>query len=260
MARSSYYYHHKKSLLSDKYKEIKELINRIYHYHKGRYGYQRITLEINKRGLLINHKTVLKLMRELGLKSLIRVKRYKSYKGQIGLTAPNILQRNFKNVKPNKKWATDITEFKILGNKLYLSPIIDLFNGEIISYDLSEKPDFKQVVAMLKMSFKKISNHKNLILHSNQGWQYQIKQYRRLLQDKGIIQSMSRKGNCLDNAVIESFFSILKSELFYLNKYESISQLKKDIKKYIEYYNNERIKKDLNGMSPIEYRTNYYQN
>jgi putative transposase len=260
MARSSYYYHHKKSLLSDKYKEIKELINRIYHYHKGRYGYRRITLEINKRGLLINHKTVLKLMRELGLKSLIRVKRYKSYKGQIGLTAPNILQRNFKTVKPNKKWATDITEFKVLGNKLYLSPIIDLFNGEIISYDLSEKPDFKQVVAMLKMSFKKISNHKNLILHSDQGWQYQMKQYRRLLQDKGIIQSMSRKGNCLDNAVIESFFGILKSELFYLNKYESISQLKKDIKEYIEYYNNERIKKDLSAMSPIEYRTNYYQN
>jgi putative transposase len=113
---------------------------------------------------------------------------------------------------------------------------------------------------MLKMSFKKISNHKNLILHSDQGWQYQMKQYRRLLQDKGIIQSMSRKGNCLDNAVIESFFGILKSELFYLNKYESISQLKKDIKEYIEYYNNERIKKDLSGMSPIEYRTNYYQN
>jgi putative transposase len=236
------------------------LINEIYHYHKGRYGYRRITLEINKRGPLINHKTVLKLMRELGLKSLIRVKRYKSYKGQIGLTAPNILQRNFKTVKPNKKWATDITEFKVLGNKLYLSPIIDLFNGEIISYDLSEKPDFKQVVAMLKMSFKKISNHKNLILHSDQGWQYQMKQYRRLLQDKGITQSMSRKGNCLDNAVIESFFGILKSELFYLNKYESISQLKKDIKEYIEYYNNERIKKDLSGMSPIEYRTNYYQN
>ena len=113
---------------------------------------------------------------------------------------------------------------------------------------------------MLKMSFKKISNHKNLILHSDQGWQYQMKQYRRLLQDKGIIQSMSRKGNCLDNAVIESFFGILKSELFYLNKYESISQLKKDIKEYIKYYNNERIKENLSGMSPIEYRTHYYQN
>jgi putative transposase len=120
------------------------------------------------------------------------------------------------------------------------------------------------------MSFKRISIHKNLILHSDQGWQYQMKQYRRLLQDKGIIQSMSRKDLRLriktvvftikSNAVIESFFGILKSELFYLNKYNSISQLKKDIKEYIEYYNNERIKKDLSGMSPIEYRTHYYQN
>ena len=260
MARSSYYYHHKRSLLSDKYYEIKLLINRIYHYHKGRYGYRRITLEINKRGLVINHKTVLKLMRELGLKSLIRVKRYQSYKGQIGETAPNILQRNFKTVKPNKKWATDITEFKVFGNKLYLSPIIDLFNGEIISYELSEKPNFKQVVTMLKKSFRKISKPTNLILHSDQGWQYQMKQYQRLLKEKGITQSMSRKGNCLDNAVIENFFGILKSELFYLNKYKSITQLKKDIKEYIKYYNNERIKLNLKGMSPIEYRTHYYQN
>ena len=260
MARSSYYYHQKRSLLVDKHKEIKRMVNQEYHHHKGRYGYRRITLEINKRGVVINHKIIMKLIRELGLKSLIRLKRYKSYKEQIGDTAPNILHRNFKTVKPNKKWATDITEFKVLGNKLYLSPIIDLFNREIISYELSEKPDFKQVAIMLKKSFKKIPDQTNLLLHSDQGWQYQMRQYQRLLQDKGIIQSMSRKGNCLDNAVIENFFGILKSELFYLNKYNSISQLKKDIKEYIEYYNNERIKKDLSAMRPIEYRTNYYQN
>jgi putative transposase len=212
----------------------------------------------------------MKLMRELGLKSLIRLKRYKSYKGQIGDTAPNILHRNFKAVKPNIKWATDITEFKVLGNKLYLSPIIDLFNREIISYELSEKPDFKHVAIMLKKSFKKIPDQTNLILHSDQGWQYQMRQYQRLLQDKGITQSMSRKDLRLriktvvftikSNAVIENFFGILKSELFYLNKYNSISQLKKDIKEYIKYYNNERIKENLKGMSPIEYRTHYYQN
>ena len=113
---------------------------------------------------------------------------------------------------------------------------------------------------MLKKSFKKIPDQTNLILHSDQGWQYQMKQYRRLLTEKGITQSMSRKGNCLDNAVIENFFGILKSELFYINKYKSISQLKKEIKVYIKYYNNERIKQNLNGMSPIEYRANYYQN
>jgi transposase InsO family protein len=260
MARSSYYYHQKNSQLKDKYDEIKKLIKEIYHYHKGRFGYRRITLDINKKGLLINHKTVLKLMRELGLKSLIRAKKYKSYKGQIGKTAPNILKRNFKTIKPNRKWATDITEFKVFGDKLYLSPIIDLFNGEIVSYELSERPNFEQVVKMLKKSFKKIPNQTNLILHSDQGWQYQMKQYQNLLKNKGIIQSMSRKGNCLDNAIIENFFGILKSELFYLNKYMSVNQLKKDIKEYIKYYNNERIKLNLNGLSPIEYRTQYYQN
>lgn len=260
MAKSSYYYHLKRSQKVDKYKDIKLLISKIYHHHKGRLGYRRITLQINKIGYIINHKTVLRLMRELGIKSLIRIKKYKSYKGQRGKIAPNVLQGDFKAAKPNKKWATDITEFKVFGNKLYLSPIIDLFNGEIISYELSERPNFEQVIIMLKKSFKKVPSQTNLILHSDQGWQYQMKQYQQLLKEKGITQSMSRKGNCLDNAVIENFFGILKSELFYLNKYTSITQLKKDIKVYIKYYNNERIKLNLNGMSPVEYRTNYYQN
>lgn len=260
MAKSSYYYHLKRSQKVDKYEDIKLLISKIYHHHKGRLGYRRITLQINKMGYIINHKTVLRLMRELGIKSLIRIKKYKSYKGQRGKIAPNVLQGDFKAAKPNKKWATDITEFKVFGNKLYLSPIIDLFNGEIISYELSERPNFEQVIIMLKKSFKKVPSQTNLILHSDQGWQYQMKQYQQLLKEKGITQSMSRKGNCLDNAVIENFFGILKSELFYLNKYISITQLKKDIKVYIKYYNNERIKLNLNGMSPVEYRTNYYQN
>ena len=260
MARSSYYYHQKRNQQTDKYKEVKLLITKIYHHHKGRLGYRRITLEVNKIGFIINHKTVLRLMRELGLRSLVRIKKYKSYKGQRGKIAPNVLQVDFKAAKPNIKWATDITEFKVFGNKLYLSPIIDLFNGEIISYELSERPNFEQVVIMLKKSFKKIPNQTNLILHSDQGWQYQMKQYQQLLKEKGITQSMSRRGNCLDNAVIENFFGILKSELFYLNKYISIAQLKKDIQEYIKYYNNERIKLNLNGMSPIEYRAHYGQN
>lgn len=260
MARSSYYYHQKTRQLTDKYKAIKALIKQIYYHHKGRYGYRRITLEINQKGYVINHKTVFRLMKGLGLKSVIRIKKYKSYKGEQGKIAPNILERNFKATQPNQKWATDITEFNVLGKKLYLSPIIDLFNGEIISYDLSERPNFNQIITMLKKSFKKIPNNINLILHSDQGWQYQMKQYQRILKEKGIIQSMSRKGNCLDNAIIENFFGILKSELFYLKKYQSITQLKQEIKEYISYYNNERIKLNLKGMSPIQYRAHYYQN
>lgn len=149
MARSSYYYHEKRIQLTDKYQSVKELIKQIYHHHKGRFGYRRITLKINQKGILINHKTVLKLMKILGLKSVIRIKKYKSYKGELGKIAPNVLNRNFKAISPNQKWATDITEFNVLGKKLYLSPIIDLFNGEIISYELSERPNFDQIIAML---------------------------------------------------------------------------------------------------------------
>ena len=260
MARSSFYYHQKQSDLPDKYLEIKELIKTIYNQHKGRYGYRRITDELQNRAIIINHKTVLRLMKLLGLKSIIRVKKYKSYRGENGKIAPNILERKFKADAPNQKWATDITEFNISGNKLYLSPIIDLFNQEIVSYELTERPVFNQVATMLKKAFKKIPNNTNLMLHSDQGWQYQMKRYQCLLKEKGIIQSMSRKGNCLDNAIIENFFGILKSEMFYTQKFKSIEQLKKEIDKYIIYYNNERIKSNLNKMSPIKYRTHYYQN
>ena len=260
MVRSTYYYYEKRSQLIDKYKDVKDLIKQIYSHHKGRLGYRRITLLIKQKGILINHKTVLRLMKILGLKSLIRIKKYRSYKGEQGKIAPNILQRNFKADKPNQKWATDVTEFNVSGNKLYLSPIIDLFNGEIISYDLSERPNFNQITNMLKKSFRRISNDTNLILHSDQGWQYQMKRYHQLLKEKGLVQSMSRKGNCLDNAVIENFFGILKSELFYIMKFKDINHLKKEIIEYIKYYNNERIKLNLKGMSPIQYRAHHYQN
>jgi putative transposase len=260
VARSSFYYYQKQSEKPDKYKVIKEWIKSIYNKHKGRYGYRRITGELNNKGIIINHKTVLRLMKSLGLKSVIRVKKYKSYKGEQGKIAPNIFERNFKASAPNQKWATDITEFNVSGKKLYLSPIIDLFNQEIISYELTERPVFNQVVIMLKKAFKKIPKNIDLTLHSDQGWQYQMKRYQMLLKEKGIQQSMSRKGNCLDNAIIENFFGILKSELFYLKKYKSINELKNEIKEYIHYYNNERIKLNLKGMSPIQYRAHHYQN
>ena len=231
------------------------MIKQIYHRHKGRLGYRRITLLLKEKGILINHKTVLRLMKILGLKSIIRVKKYKSYKGEQGKIAPNVLQRNFKSDTPNQKWATDVTEFNVSGNKLYLSPIIDLFNGEIVSFDLSERPVFSQIIRMLKKSFRKVKSTQNIILHSDQGWQYQMKAYQNILKEKGIVQSMSRKGNCLDNAIIENFFGTLKSELFYTKKFSSIEELKKEIKEYIDYYNNDRIRLNLKGKSPVQYRT-----
>lgn len=193
-------------------------------------------------------------MRELGLKSLVRIKKYKSYKGQHGKIAPNILSRDFKANKMYEKWVTDITEFKVAGKKLYLSPIMDLYNREIISYELSESPNFRQIVSMLEKGFKELPIHNKLLIHSDQGWQYQMNKYQKMLEERSIRQSMSRKGNCLDNSVMERFFGTLKSELYYLKKYQSINELKKDINQYISYYNNDRISLLLNGMSPIEYR------
>lgn len=221
--------------------------------HKGRFGYRRICLELRNNGHLINHKTVFRLMKKIGISSIIRKKRYVSYRGQQGKIAPNLLQRNFKAEKPNQKWATDITEFRVRDNKLYLSPIIDLFNGEIISYTLADNPNLKQVVDMIEKCNRK-KEDEVVILHSDQGWQYQMSTYQLTLKMNNIIPSMSRKGNCLDNAIIENFFGTLKSELYYLKKYQSIQELKTDIQEYIDYYNKDRIRINLNGMSPIKYR------
>lgn len=177
MPRSTYYYYVKQSKKSDKYKVIKEQITAIYHENQGRYGYRRITLELHNRGYCINHKTVQRLMEELHLKCLVRMKKYRSYKDEIGKIAPNLIQRDFKADAPNQKWTTDITEFALFGTKLYLSPILDMYNGEIISYSISEHPVLGQVMDMLDKAFKKIPDKTDLIFHSDQGWQYQHKQY-----------------------------------------------------------------------------------
>lgn len=238
----------------DKYEDVKSTITQIYHENKGRYGYRRITLELRNREYIVNHKTVQKLLKMLGLKCMVRIKRYKSYRGKVGKTAPNLLERNFKADKPNQKWVTDVTEFSLFGKKLYLSPVLDLYNGEIVSYNLSERPTFHQTVDMLMKAFEKIPDDTHLILHSDQGWQYQMRRYQYLLEQKGVIQSMSRKGNCLDNAVMENFFGLLKSELLYLQKFDTVDQFIKELEAYIDYYNNKRIKSKLKGLSPVQYR------
>lgn len=194
-------------------------------------------------------------MKTLGLVCKVRMKKYRSYKGEIGRIAPNILSRDFVADKPNQKWATDVTEFSLFGTKSYLSPIIDLYNGEIISYNITYRPTLDLVIDMVDTAFEKIPDNTNLILHSDQGWHYQHKSYRHKLKHKGIKQSLSRKGNCLDNAVIENFFGLLKSELLYLQKFKSMEHFHQEVDEYIEYYNTKRIKSHLNGLSPVKYRT-----
>lgn len=255
MARSTFYYYLKKLDQPDKDRLVKAEIVAIYHLHKGRYGYRRITTTLKNRGMNINHKKVERLMRETGIKSLVRVKKYKSYKGEQGVIVSNRLNRNFTARKPHQKWVTDVTEFAVAGKKLYFSPILDLYNSEVISYSISERPDFYQTMEMLKKALKRLPAGARPILHSDQGWQYQMKPYQDMLRKNRIKQSMSRKGNCLDNAVMENFFGILKTELFYIEKFSSYQSLQQAIIDYVHYYNNDRIKLKLNGLSPVEYRT-----
>ena len=252
MARSTYFYHEKSSKLDDKYSDLKQQIKAIYHQHKGRYGYRRITLALKNMGLVINHKCVQKLMQSMMLKSRIRIAKYRSYKGDIGRVADNILQRQFKADKPNQKW---VTEFNVRGEKLYLSPVMDLFNGEIIAFQTQRRPQFGLVRDMLNDAIKRLEPNDKPIIHSDQGWQYQMHHYQQRLVCKGLIQSMSRKGNCLDNASMESFFGILKSECFHGKRFSSVDELEQTVKEYIHYYNHERIKVKLKGLSPIQYRT-----
>ncbi|WP_100209002.1 IS3 family transposase [Streptococcus parasanguinis] len=259
LARSTYYYHLKQLEKPDKDHGLKAEIQSIFTEHKGNYGYRRIHLELRNRGFLVNHKRVQRLMNVLNLQARIRQKRkYSSHKGDIGKKADNLIQRQFEASKPMEKCYTDVTEFAIPASsqKLYLSPVLDGFNSEIVAYNLSTSPNLEQVKAMLDQAFTE-NHYTNTILHSDQGWQYQHQYYHRFLEDKGIQPSMSRKGNSPDNGMMESFFGILKSEMFYgyENTFKSLNQLEQAIVDYIDYYNNKRIKVKLKGLSPVQYRT-----
>ena len=240
---------------SDKYADVKKDILRIFKdENKCRRGYRTVTDELRKKNI-INHKTVQRLMKEMGLFCMVRMKKYRSYKGDVGKIAPNLLERNFYAAKPNEKWVTDVTEFHLYGQKLYLSTILDLYNSEIISYTIASRPKFSMVMNMIDDALGKLPDQHNLILHSDQGWQYQQKKYQHKLSAAHVNQSMSRKGNCLDNAVMENFFGILKTELLYIEEFNSMEHFIEELHAYIHYYNHRRTKRKLKGMSPIDYRT-----
>ncbi|CKE88676.1 transposase [Bacillus cereus H3081.97] len=256
--RSTYYDLVKKMNRPDQDADLKAEIKAIYEENEGRYGYRRIRDELMNRGQKVNHKKIQRIMKELGLKCVVRMKKYKSYKGKVGKIAPNILERNFYTDVPNQKWVTDITEFKLFGEKLYVSPVLDLYNGEIITYTIGSRPTYSLVSEMLEKALERLPENHQLLMHSDQGWHYQMRQYVRTLESRGIVQSMSRKGNCYDNAVIENFFGIMKSEFLYIKKFESVDHFKIELEKYIDYYNTKRIKAKLK-MSPVQYRTHFYQ-
>ena len=193
-------------------------------------------------------------MKEMSLICRVRMKKYRSYKGETGKIANNELNREFRAERPNQKWVTDITQFRLFGQKLYLSPILDLYSGDIVTYTISDSPNLLMVTTMLEQAFRKIPDGTGLMLHSDQGWHYQHKQYRQMLAEKGVTQSMSRKGNCYDNSVMENFFGVMKQEMYYGYVYYSYDELHSAIEQYIKYYNKQRIKQKLGWMSPVEYR------
>ena len=270
ISRSTYFYNIKSIASSDKNAELKAKITEIFNKNKGRYGYRRITLELRNQGFIVNHKKVKRLMKVLGLFGITPKAKYKSYKGDMNGTVKNVLlvkeldeknhkttyKRDFSTTACNQKWTTDVSEFRIAAGKLYLSPILDMYNDEIVSYIISKSPNFKQTTDMLNIAFSKYDNLKDLIFHSDQGWQYQMEAYHKALKEHDIIQSMSRKGNCLDNCVMENFFGKMKNEMFYGHEYEyeTLEQLELAMDEYIKSYNEKRIKVKLKGLTPLQAR------
>ena len=257
MPRSTFYYHLKASY-TDKHRADKHAIMEVFERNENRYGYRRITLELHKNGIIINHKTVLRLMKSLNIRGKQRKNgQYYSYKGEVGKIAESILNRDFTASKPFEKLTMDVTQFQVCNDKVYLSPVMDLYNREIIAYSISLRPNLAQIREMLQGLTDKLPDGATPIFHSDQGWQYQHAEYQRYLKEHNIIQSMSRKGNCMDNGAMENFFGRLKVEMFYGEKFETVDEFVCRLREYIDYWNNERISLKLKGMSPVQYRTHY---
>ena len=276
MSKSSYYYVISNTKKEDKDQEIKEKIIEIFNKSQKRYGYRRVTLELNKTHK-VNHKKVKRIMKQLGLFAIQgKNGKYHSYKGDNGELKENLLLekivdeekhqttfiRHFETNKPNQNWTTDVSEFKHKDGKLYLSPILDMFDSSIIAYDISTTPDFEQTKRMLSKAFSENKKLDGLIFHSDQGWQYQMKYYKQILQEKQIKQSFSRKGNCMDNSLMENFFGIIKNEMFYGHEeeFETIDDLRLAIENYIKWYNKDRINIKRKGLSPLQYRQQSFLN
>ncbi|WP_084172175.1 IS3 family transposase [Atopococcus tabaci] len=261
LPEATYHYHVKQFGKEDHDQSLKALIKQLFFQFKERYGYKRITKEIQKLGHCVNHKKVYRLMQEMDLKCvkfMRKSRRYNSYKGKVGTVAKNRLNRRFHSPFPLQKLVTDVTEFKCTGEeKLYLSPILDLYNGEVIAYGLHKRPTLDFVMEPLMEAVEIVRKRARFrtTLHSDQGWQYQHNRWVKTLKHHKVFQSMSRKGTCADNAAMENFFGLLKQEMYYGEKLVSYEELKARIIEYIDWYNHVRSKEKLAGLSPVEYRT-----
>jgi putative transposase len=255
LARSTFFYHQARLQASDPLEALKAALTGIFTANHGRYGHRRIHTKLRNQGWTVAKKTVLKLMRSLGLVCKVRrKKRYNSYQGEQGRVAPNVLNREFDADAPNQKWVTDVTEFSVGDRKLYLSPVMDLFDRQIISYTLGSSPNLELTNTSLREALATLEDGQKPLVHSDQGFQYRHVTWRVLLEGAGAVQSMSRKGNCYDNAVMENFFGHLKEELFHHVRYLSTDALATALHEYMRWYNTERISTKLKGLSPVQHR------
>lgn len=255
LAKSTYYYHLAKLGAPDKYARLKAEITRLFDQHKRRFGYRRIHLLLRRSGWVVSKKLIWKLMDQLGLKSKVRVKRkYSSYQGHNSHIADNLLDRAFHAEAPNTKWVSDVTEFRVAGHKVYLSPIYDLCDHSIISYATATSPTTAFTTRSLQTALATHRPTSQLLVHTDQGFHYQHASWRRELEEHQAVQSMSRKGNCFDNAVMENFFGHLKAEMYHGEHFTSVDHFVAELDDYIDWYNTQRIQERLEGMTPMEYR------
>ncbi|MCQ2598708.1 MAG: IS3 family transposase [Treponema sp.] len=257
MPKSTFYFETtKKDVISERNAVLTEEIQEIFTENKRRYGVRRVYRELLNRGEKVNHKRVQRIMHSMELKGKRPKEKYHSYKGDVGKVADNIINRDFSTTAPFQKWTTDVSQFNFSWGKCYISPILDMHTNEIISYDLSLSPNMEQIKRMLDRAFENNPNCKGIIFHSDQGWQYQHSYYRTVLANHGIIQSMSRKGNCYDNCIMETFFGRLKNEMYYGHEkeFKSFNDFSVAVAEYIDYYNNKRIQVKTKWMPPVKYR------
>lgn len=257
LSKSTYYYEiGKTDKVLERNADISSEIESIFKDNKGRYGVRRVHQALLNRGFEVNHKRVQRIMNQLGLAGKRPKEKHHSYRGEVGKVADNIVNRDFSTEKPLEKWTTDVSQFSLSWGKCYISPILDMNTNEIISYNLSLSPNMEQIKDMLQKAFKRFPSVKGLIIHSDQGWQYQHATYRNELRKHGVVQSMSRKGNCYDNCIMETFFGRLKNEMFYgfEKEYTSFESFSRAIDEYIDYYNNRRIQAKTKWMPPSKFR------
>lgn len=255
LARSTFFYHQAKADRADPLAELKAAISEVFEAAHGRYGHRRVHMVLTARGWRVAKKTVLSLMRSLGLFCRVRRRRrYNSFHGEVGQIADNVLDRDFAASAPNQKWVTDVTEFRIGTRKVYLSPVIDLFDRSVVAHSWSLSPNLELTNSSLASALATLEPGEQPLVHSDQGFQYQHRSWRRLLTDADASQSMSRKGNCYDNAIAENFFGHLKSELFHGNRFDTVEEFTTALENYICWYNTERISTTLKGLSPVQYR------